>query len=80
MMFRGCILRRGLVMIMGLGMIMRRVAGVHMACLMMRRHEIGQLAVVGQARRRCAPGKCRGRREDAEQIGEGNDPSRLHPY
>lgn len=80
----GCILRSRMMMIISLrmiaGMLMRRALGVHVAGLMMHRHKSGRHGVIAQAGRRDAQGKCPRRCNDAEQIGEGNEPSRLDPY
>jgi len=81
MMLCGCILRSGLVMRMPGGMIMAAI-GVHLArtvMVLLREHD--RLQVIAKARRgTAAPGKGRCRREDAEQIGEGDEPPHPDPH
>src|SRR5882757_871217 len=82
MMRSGCILRGCLVMRMHAGMVARHVAVMGVAChhLMMHRHEIGQQHIIKARRGTAAPGKRCGRREHAEQIGEGDEPPHPDPH
>jgi hypothetical protein len=78
---RGRVLRGGLVMRMRPGVVMRgavmRVAGLH---LVMHRHEVGKKHVVKARCRTIAQGEACGRREHAEQIGEGNEAPHPDPH
>src|SRR5262249_44161728 len=64
------------------GVIMHRAAVVHVAHgdLMMHRSEIRRLCLNKTRRRTIAPRKRGSRREDAEQIGEGDKPPHPKPY
>ena len=77
-MLGGRVLCGSLVMRMYSGVVMRsavmHVAGLH---LVMHRHEIGKERVVKARCWTAAPGEACGRREHAEQIGEGDDPPTL---
>lgn len=81
MMLCGCILRSGLVMLMRSGMIMAAI-GVHLArTVMVLRRENDRLHFIAKARcGTAAPGKGCCRREDAEQIGESDEPPHLDPH
>ncbi|WP_245328865.1 hypothetical protein [Bradyrhizobium centrolobii] len=78
MMFGRRALRGGFVMRVHASMIVSRV-GVHVVrAVLMLWCETDRLQVIAEARRgTIAPGEGRGRREDAEQIGEGDQPP--HP-
>jgi len=77
----GRVLRGGLVMRMRPGVVMRgavmRVAGLH---LVMHRHAVGEKRVVEARCWSATPGKACGRREHAEQIGEGNEAPHPDPH
>lgn len=77
MMFCGSVLSGGLMMSMRRGVIRMPVTGT----VMVLRRKTNSLHVIPEARRRTiAPGKCRSRREDAKQIGQGDEPPSPHPH